>query len=205
MPDQAFEATVSVDPEPGATILKTDRLILRRWTPDDAQDLQSIVNYPQVTQNLSTRFPYPFTLKDAEACLTRWATMDEPAVYPTSIAICLKPQNADEKPQLIGSMGLKPGEGIEYRTWFLGYFLTPSAWGKGLATEAMSAMIQWSFKTWPKLNRIEASFYSGNTASERVLQKSGLLKEGVRRGATEKNGVVQDDIIYGVLRSDLGM
>lgn len=205
MPDPEFEATVSVDTAPGATLLETDRLILRRWKPDDAHELQSIVNYPQVTQNLSNRFPYPFTLQDAEACLERWATMDVPAAYPTSLAICLKPEGDEAKPQLIGSMGLKPGEGIEYRTWWLGYFLTPSAWGKGLATEAMSATIKWSFATWPKLNRVEASFYSGNTASERVLQKSGLQKEGVRRGATEKNGIVQDDILYGVLRSDLGM
>lgn len=70
-------------------------------------------------------------------------------------------------------------------------------------TEAVQGLVRWSFGTWPTLNRIEATFYHWNEGSEGVLKKCGFVREGVRRGATEKHGVVNDDVMYGILRSDL--
>lgn len=194
-------------PEPGTILFETNRLILRRWVLDDAEELSSIGNYKEVVKNMSHRFPYPYTVQVAKDTLSRWLDHSEAfsPYYPRAMAVCLKPASSegDQRPKIIGSMGLMAGEGIEYRTWTLGYFITPSAWGKGYATEAVSALIRWCFETFPKLNRIEATMFHWNSGSENVLKKSGFKWEGLRRGATEKYGVVNDDTMYGVLRSDI--
>ncbi|KAL2212683.1 acyl-CoA N-acyltransferase [Sarocladium strictum] len=191
--------------ERGAILFETERLVLRRWKSDDGPDLHRIADYAEVAKNLSHRFPFPYTLESAEASLKRWVDLAAATSphYPTSIALCLKSKSAEDQPELIGSMGLSPGEGIEYRTWTLGYFLTPPHWGKGYMTEAVKGLTRWSFSTWPKLNRIEATFYHWNDGSEGVLRKCGFVREGVRRGATEKYGVINDDVVMGLIRSDV--
>jgi RimJ/RimL family protein N-acetyltransferase len=55
----------------------------------------------------------------------------------------------------------------------------------------------------PQLNRLEASIFSRNTGSDRLLRKTGFTCEGVRRGMAEKNGVVEDETMFGLVRSDL--
>ncbi|KAK0392806.1 hypothetical protein NLU13_2301 [Sarocladium strictum] len=205
MSDYVLSSPHPPNPEPGAVLLETDRLILRRWRSSDAESLAQIGNYEEVAKNLSHRFPYPYTLDAANAALARWLDLSAltDVHYPTSVALCLKPSSPDQEPTLIGSMGLSPGEGIEYRTWTLGYFLTPAFWRQGYMSEAVTGLAKWSFETWPRLNRIEATCYHWNEGTQGVLRKCGFVREGLRRGATEKGGVLNDDVMYGLLRSDL--
>jgi RimJ/RimL family protein N-acetyltransferase len=108
-----------------------------------------------------------------------------------------------QPPLLIGGAGLEQKGDVYYRTWELGYWFTPSAWGKGYATELVKALVPWAFATWPRLNRIEAMAYDRNEASKAVLKKAGFTLEGVRRGAVEKNGELLDESIMGIVRSDI--
>src|SRR6202022_4302413 len=55
----------------------------------------------------------------------------------------------------------------------LGYWIGVPYWGRGFATEAASAVMAFGFGTL-RLDRIYASRYAGNTASERVLKKIGM-------------------------------
>ena len=79
---------------------------------------------------------------------------------------------------LVGECGLQLLEGgpdVE-----LTYTLARDAWGRGYATEAAVAVLDWGFGDLG-LERIVGVAYPENAASQRVLEKSGLLRVGVRR------------------------
>ena len=69
-------------------------------------------------------------------------------------------------------MGQIPDADIE-----LGYFLKPSAWGQGYATEISQRMLQYAFQE-AALNELVASVDANNIASRNVLEKSGFLYRG---------------------------
>lgn len=194
-----------VSTEPGAFLLETDRLILRRVSISYAPALASAGNHAAVARNLRNGFPFPYTLADAEAFLSSAVELGS-TTYPLHCATFVKPEtpgNPSSEPLYIGAMGIIPKSDVYYRTWEIGYWLTPSSWGKGYATELLRAFTRWVFQTWPDLNRVEAVLYARNIESERVLKKCGFVQEGRRRGAVEKAGEIMDEVIYGLLKDDL--
>lgn len=200
---------VAIDPpspEDGAVVVETDRLVLRRPRADDAANLHALVAHKEIIRCLSTRWPDDYQLKDAEETLARWAGIraDSNPHYPTSLFICLKnPDDPSQEPQPVGNIGLTPGSGMDYRCWTLGYFLGPQAWGKGYAQEAVRALTRYALRNWPGLERIQGEAYSWNTASHNVMKKVGFVFEGRRRNALERDGVLCDDMIFGLIRSDI--
>ena len=88
-----------------------------------------------------------------------------------------------------------------YRSAALGYCLDDAAWGHGYATEAASAVLQWAFDTLD-LNRVQAETDTRNTASARVLEKLGFLREGTLREDCVVDGDVSDSWVYGLLRRE---
>jgi [ribosomal protein S5]-alanine N-acetyltransferase len=69
----------------------------------------------------------------------------------------------------------------------VGYVLGRAYWGRGLMTEALSAAVAWA-RTTPHLHRLWAVCDVDNPASARVMEKSGLVFEGVlRRWAMHPN------------------
>ncbi len=89
----------------------------------------------------------------------------------------------------------------EFRSAGIGYCLAESAWGQGIATEAAGALLQWAFNTLD-LNRVQAEADTRNTASGRVLEKLGFVREGTLREDCIVGGEVSDSWVYGLLRRD---
>lgn len=89
----------------------------------------------------------------------------------------------------------------DFRRGVVGYCLNEGAWGHGYATEAARALIRWAFDTLD-LNRIQAETDTRNTASARVLEKLGFVREGTLREDCIVNGDVSDTWVYGLLRRD---
>ncbi|KAK5994336.1 putative N-acetyltransferase YoaA-like protein [Cladobotryum mycophilum] len=206
LPDRNLKSPSPPSAEPGTVLLDTERLILRRFMAFDAPSLAVAANHTSIFNNLRDRMPSPYTLADAEAYVNGLG--ERASVYPNHVGIFLKPNTLDNpsaESVLIGSVGIKPGDDVAYRSWELGYWVTPPAWGKGYATEAVGAFVRWIFVTWPSLNRIEAQAYGHNTGSAGVLTKCGFTKEGVKRGSVEKCGVILDEMLFGIVRSDLGL
>ena len=72
---------------------------------------------------------------------------------------------------------------------------------RGYATEAVTALIDYLFKSFP-INRIECSAAIQNQASVRLAEKCGLIREGISRGLVFVGGVYLDDVVLSILRSD---
>jgi ribosomal-protein-alanine N-acetyltransferase len=88
-----------------------------------------------------------------------------------------------------------------HRSAKLGYCVNDQAWGKGFATEAAGALLQWAFDTLD-LNRVQAEADTRNVASARVLAKLGFIREGTLREDCIVDGEVSDSWVYGLLRRD---
>ena len=84
----------------------------------------------------------------------------------------------------------------------IGYWVRRSAWGKGIATEAATAVLELGLRHCG-LNRVEVHVALGNQASQRVAEKLGLEREGIARGIEFVNGEYLDHVQFAMLRSDL--
>ncbi len=83
----------------------------------------------------------------------------------------------------------------------IGYNLLPDFWGKGYATEISKALTEYAFDEL-KVERVEALVQKSNIASCRVLEKSGLMLEGVLRHFAKIRGVYEDVCYYAIITPD---
>jgi RimJ/RimL family protein N-acetyltransferase len=79
--------------------------------------------------------------------------------------------------------------------------LDPAARGRGLATAAVRELAARLFDQ-HGLHRIEAEVYGFNTAAQRVFERAGFVREGVRRRAYDRAGGWQDGIRFGLLADE---
>ncbi|HVB18938.1 MAG TPA: GNAT family protein [Acidimicrobiales bacterium] len=89
----------------------------------------------------------------------------------------------------------------DFRSASMGYCFEEAAWGHGYATEAAGTLLQWAFDSL-NLNRVQAETDTRNTASARVLEKLGFVREGTLREDCVVNGEVSDSWVYGLLRRE---
>jgi len=82
-----------------------------------------------------------------------------------------------------------------FRNADLGYWLATDAIGRGLATRAVEAVAEIA-DTELKLHRIAASTLTNNTASQRVLQRTGFTQYGFAPTYLHIGGVWQDCNLY---------
>ena len=83
----------------------------------------------------------------------------------------------------------------------VGYWISRAWWGRGIATEAVRAMIAFAFGRLD-LNRVQATHFVRNPASGRVMEKCGMIREGTHREKFMKSGRFEDVVEYAILRSD---
>lgn len=97
-----------------------------------------------------------------------------------------------------------------YHTWYfeharaeIGYALNDDSYkGKGVMTEVLTAVIAYGF-TKMNLNRIEAFIGPKNEASLRLVMKHHFTREGHLRKHYCKNGVMEDSLVFSLLKDEL--
>jgi RimJ/RimL family protein N-acetyltransferase len=82
----------------------------------------------------------------------------------------------------------------------IGYWLVPEARGRGVATRAARIVAEWGFSL--GLERIEAQTNLGNAPSQRVLERAGFRREGVRRSVSRQRGGREDRVVFSLLRGE---
>jgi len=144
--------------------VRTDRLLLRPGWTEDAEALTAAIGNETVALNLS-RVPWPYDLRDARIYLGRDRAAGE--------ADCLIFLRTMAAPRLIGGISLAR----EDSDMVLGYWIVPSCWGLGFATEAGRAVIA-SARDSLRIERIVGRHFVDNPASGRVLEKLGFVPTG---------------------------
>jgi RimJ/RimL family protein N-acetyltransferase len=86
----------------------------------------------------------------------------------------------------------------EHRRAELGYILRRDHWGRGLASEALTALLSHAFATMD-LHRLEADIDPRNAGSIRLVERLGFTLEGHLRERYFVAGDIQDSAIYGLL------
>ena len=90
---------------------------------------------------------------------------------------------------------------LPYKWMEIGYFFVPSERGKGYGTEAARLIVDYLFLS-KELARIHAIADVRNRASQRVLEKAGLQREGTMRKCLFNRGEWRDYYLYSILREE---
>jgi RimJ/RimL family protein N-acetyltransferase len=144
---------------------RTPRLLLRPGFPEDAPALAAAIADEAIVRNLGTA-PWPYRMRDAEAFL---ASPRDP-VLPSLLIF----ERTCGAPQMVGACGLgrRPSGAVE-----LGYWIARVAWGRGIATEAGTALVDIARTL--GLASLEGAHFVDNPASGRVLEKLGFEPVGI--------------------------
>jgi RimJ/RimL family protein N-acetyltransferase len=141
----------------------TARLLLRPGWAEDAPALSRAIGDEAVIRNLA-RVPWPYALGDAESFLAL-----PPVLHRPRFLIFLR-----DTAELVGGIGLNGDQDVAE----LGYWIARPHWGKGLATEAGSAVVDLADASL-RLPSLRASHAIDNPGSGRVLGKLGFQPTGV--------------------------
>ena len=147
--------------------LETERLILRRFTVDDVDNLFDLDGDPEVMRYLSGGPPTPREEIERDilpAFLGYYARFEGYGFWAT----LEKATGA-----FLGWFHLRPPEGHPTDEPELGYRLRRAAWGQGYGTEGARALIAKAFAELGA-RRVVASTYQDNAASRRVMEKVGM-------------------------------
>jgi [ribosomal protein S5]-alanine N-acetyltransferase len=144
--------------------LQTPRLLLRSFRAGDVDDALAYRDDPEFARFLP-HIPQPFSRADAEAFVAQ--NMTEPWDTLPTFAVVLDGH-------VIGTVNLEIDPAT--RTAMLGYAIARAHWGRGLATEAASAVMRWGLGELA-LVEIWASTQAANVRSRRVMDKLGMTLE----------------------------
>lgn len=182
----------------GTIFLETARLILRNFTPKDAELLYELDRDPEVMRYISKGQSTPLELIKTNrlpALLSYYATSKNLGFWAV---------HQQATGDFIGWFHLKPSPFFPGETE-LGYRLKRQAWGQGYATEGAKGLINKTFIE-TSIDRIIATTLEYNTASRRVMEKSGLrfersffYSEQVLPGWSEAE---RRAVLYGLNRED---
>lgn len=169
--------------------LETPRIKLRKITADDSAEVFENWTRSEVVAKYLTWAPH----SSVEATKD-WLTFQEKNDS-VGWGIVLKETN-----QLIGNIAVIEDK-LKIKTKTIGYVLGENFWHQGYMTEALTKVIDFLFET-TDVNRIEAEHDVENPSSGRVMEKSGMIFEGILRESGLNNQGIVDVAVYSILRSD---
>lgn len=173
-------------------ILSTDRLLLRKLSPE----IFDFIHQNYTEQELMT-----FLGLTTEEALTFEKEKYRKGLSTFNKSFCYFQILEKTTEQIIGWCG--------YHTWYLdhqraeiGYGLFDDHFkGKGLMSEVVKTVLDYGFDTM-KLHRVEAFIGKENEASISLVRKFGFTKEGLLRQHYNKNGVMEDSLVFGLLKDE---
>ena len=173
-------------------VLRTERLILRRFRLTDVDDVLAYAN-DEEWQRYLLPLPYPYERVHAEQFVAESFLSDWKSK--TVFAIVL-----DDA--VIGSISLSVGR--ESQVGSIGYAIARKHWGNDYGTEAARAVVDWAFEEF-RLAKVSTEANVENRRSWRLMERIGMTREGIHRSqipdGCDSNGR-QDMACYGILREE---
>jgi RimJ/RimL family protein N-acetyltransferase len=192
---QIYKRRKELDMSPLKTVPKLTgkRLVLRRLKLSDAEDIYQNINSRDIVKWLSN-IPYPYSMDDAVRFIRKEHYRLEKEKSHT-FGITLK-----QKDRVIGVISLFNMD-YKNRKAEIGYWLGKRYWNQGVMREAVKLILHFGFKV-IKLHRIYAGLFERNTASKKVLEKSGFKLEGKLKESRFRGRKWHDELRYGILCSE---
>ena len=177
----------------GTKYIETDRLILRKFTLEDAEDMyKNWASDDDVTRHITWQTHK--NIEETKEVVAKYVFDSENENY-YHWCIELKSTNA-----AVGSIGaFRMFEDLSL--FEVGYSIGKKFWNQGITTEAMHAIIKFFFEE-VGVNRIEARHDTKNPASGVVMKKAGMQFEGILRQAGKNNTGICDSAVYAILKED---
>lgn len=164
---------------------KSDRLVFRplsetdldlaieQWTDPDV--VKYVADKTYTEEELAEEMPI-VVRRCAGGCIGIWCLIDKATMEKLGTALLLPmPVELDDT-----DWDLVVGDQIPEGDIEIGYILKKSAWGKGYATEACKRLLKFAFEESP-LEEVVATIDAENATSRKVLEKSGLIYQGLVR------------------------
>jgi [ribosomal protein S5]-alanine N-acetyltransferase len=156
-------------------IFESERLAMRLWTLDDFDDYYALYSDPEVLRYIQAVPKPPDPPEVIRELLVQ--RVEKQASWPEgqgSWAIVEK-----DSGRAVGTVIFRPvPEGPE-GDFEIGWHLARAFWGRGYATEAARAAMEYGFEKNPSLDRIISVCFPENTPSERVMQRIGMHPKGL--------------------------
>lgn len=175
----------------GTKRIETERLILRRFTVEDAESMyRNWASDPEVTCFLM--WPTHQSVEDSKKVLTDWVSSYE---NDDKYEWCIAKKENDEP---IGSIGaFNYNEKVQ--SLEIGYCIGKAYWHQGITSEAMAAVMKYLLDE-VGVSRIESRHDLKNPHSGAVMKKCGLKYEGTRIRADWNNSGICDCALYGYVK-----
>lgn len=164
----------------------TKRFLLRPWQLSDAASAAEYATF-NVSRYMSDAFPGGDQSKWKE--FISFAN-NNPLAFYRAIVI---------DGSAVGGIGVLMQSDIMRLNAELGYWIGEPFRGRGIMTEAISEMVGLVFDNF-EINRIYATPFEFNFASQRVLEKAGFALEAMFEKVVIKNGVLIDELVYAIRR-----
>ena len=136
------------------------------------------------------RFPHPYTIDDVR----RFITLARGGATETIFAV-----TANEV--AVGAMSAILGDDIEHCSPEVGHWLGEPCWSRGNATRALTGFTRFALAAYD-LEELYAVPFASNSAACHVLQKAGYRIEGRMCRSAIEDGMLRDQFLYAILRSD---
>ena len=177
----------------GTMELNTERLILRRFSINDAENMiKNWANDDDVTKYLT--WPTHNSIEVTKYVLKDWIKNYENNDF-YNWAIILKEIN-----EPIGSIGAVE-KNDDIKMVHIGYCIGKNWWNKGIVSEALNELIKYFFEK-VGVNRIEARYDPNNLNSGKVMSKCGMKYEGHLKQADKNNQGIVDAVYYGIIAEE---
>lgn len=151
------------------TTLRSDEVTVRPWKDDDGEAIGTSPRDPVTGRYFGRSLTEPPSEDDPDAA---------------SFTIC---QSDDP----VGRIWLKPGA----RPFEIGYLLRTDAWGKGIATRALSLVAEWLLQQ-SGVEQLVLFTHPENAASQKVAERAGFIRDGLQLDYAAFNDGSRDAIRF---------
>jgi ribosomal-protein-alanine N-acetyltransferase len=164
--------------------LTLQRCEIRSWRGADLDSLVFHADNRNVSINLRDRFPHPYTRSDGRRYIRAARKMRPETLF--AIAV---------RDEAIGGIGFVLQGDVERVSAEVGYWIGEAFWGRGIVTEALTAITRYAIEQ-HGLTRVFALPFAYNAASCRVLEKAGYTLEARLKRSAIKDGAIVDQFQY---------
>ena len=176
--------------------LETKRLILRDFTESDFEAYYKLKANDQVMYYLQD-----MKLKSIDAAKADFTNVLDDMKC-ASRKYCFLHIELKGSHEQVGSIGYTvTGESPAGKMVHMGYFTYPRFWGNGYTTEALKKVLEYAF-TADNVYRVTTGCLAENIGSERVMQKSGMIKEAEHLDYEWHDGKMKTRLEYRLLKNE---